>query len=46
VAEARQEVGEGKQAVGDLRDRAGQPERRGRDRELLDDHADDTPESS
>lgn len=41
---ARQKVGEGKQASEDLRDRAERDEPR-RDRELMDDRVDDTPES-
>jgi uncharacterized protein YjbJ (UPF0337 family) len=42
---ARQKVGEGKQAVDELRARArqGQPARA--DEEVLDDHRDETPES-
>jgi uncharacterized protein YjbJ (UPF0337 family) len=43
---ARQKAGEGKQAAKELGDRPERKEPLLRDQELLDDHADDTPESS
>jgi uncharacterized protein YjbJ (UPF0337 family) len=43
---ARQKIGEGKQAADELRDRARQGEPRRADEEVLDDHRDETPEST